>query len=140
MPDDTTAVTIRVVVDTYGIIATFAHEKPPVQLDDWDAQAYARERLEAYREALQRPLAVIGARLESAVDTSLGSAPAHGVQADDQVTVLSSQAVARELQSMVRQAVDPIDADASAWRRFLRPAWFERHRAWRLEAGSPIAH
>lgn len=140
MLDDATGVTVRVVVDTYGIVAAFAHEKPPVQLDEWDAQAYACERLEAYREALQRPLAAIGAHLDAVVDTSLGPAPLHGVQAGDRVSMLAPQAVACKLQSFVRQAVGPIDADVGAWRRFLRPAWFERHRAWRRKVGSPIAH
>lgn len=135
---DASAPVVRVVVDTRAIIAALPHERPPVQLDEWDTQAYARERLEAYREALQRPLAAVGARLETLVDTEL--APAHELRGGDRITVTAPESAADGLQHLVRCAVAAIEADRSGWRRFLLPTWFERHRAWRREVGSPIAH
>lgn len=44
------------------------------------------------------------------------------------------------LRDAISDALRPVFADAGAWRRFLGPAYFERHRAWRSAVGSPIQH
>lgn len=159
MPARPSAALVRVVIGTRGILALFAHEQPPVHAGEWDARGYAGQRAAAWREALQAVLAAQGARLEVAADTGVpadldgiaetgaeagpdtGAAPAATLQiGSDRVAVLAPAADAHELMRIVEDAARPLAADGGGWRRFLQPAWFERHRAWRREVGSPIKH
>lgn len=159
MPARPSAALVRVVVGTRDIVALFAHEQPPVRAGEWDAQGYAGQRAAAWHEALQAALAAQGARLEVAVDTGVpagldgiaetdaeansdtGAAPAATLQiGSDRVAVLAPATEAHELMRIVEGAARPLAADGGGWRRFLQPAWFERHRAWRREVGSPIKH
>ena len=159
MPARPSAALVRIVVGTRSIVALFAHEQPPVRAGEWDAQGYAAQRAAAWREALQAALAARGTRLEVAVDAGLpasldGIAEA-GTEANpgtdaapattlligsDRIAVMAPAADAHELVRIGEGAARPLAADSGGWRRFLQPAWFERHRAWRREVGSPIKH
>lgn len=138
------AAVVRVVVDTRAIVALFARERPAVQAGEWDEQGYAQQRAGLWREALQTPLADRGARLEVRTDVA-------GAMLDkptgcmlcvggDRVDVLAPAADVQGLLHWVATAARAVAADTGGWRRFLQPAWFERHRAWRREVGSPIQH
>lgn len=128
---------VRVWIDLAGIRARFARERPPVRDEDWDDRAYLDDRIAACREALGRVRkAEPGLQLEASFDTDAWRGD----------RVLVSPAVAGDdepparVVRAVEQALRPVFAEAGAWRRHLGAAWFERHRAWRREAGSPIAH
>ena len=128
---------IRISIDVAGIRAGFARERPPVKDDDWDAHAYVDDRIGAYREAL-RTLKERHPDLRLEVDFDAGAA------AGDRIAVSTGRApdgdlpanIAAEIAAAVRKVTD----DAGGWRRHLRAPYFERHRAWRRETGSPIAH
>ncbi|MDE2614107.1 MAG: hypothetical protein KGL78_11745 [Burkholderiales bacterium] len=137
---------MRVVVETRAIVARFAGERPCVQMDEWDAPGYARQRAELWRDALQAPLAVRGTRLQVVIDADVDvDAEAAGACSTqriggDTITVQAPEPDAEALRQFVAEAARAVAADTGGWRRFLLPAWFERHRAWRHEVGSPIQH
>jgi len=130
-------VRLRISIGVAGLRAGFARERPPVTDDDWDAFAYVDERIAAYRDAL-RPLSFADRdlSLQAAFDASAAGGDRIVVSAagrsDGNVPAAVVQAIA--------DAVRPVTNDTGAWRRHLRAAYFERHRAWRQETGSPIAH
>jgi len=130
-------VRIRICIGVAGLRAGFARERPPVADEDWDAVGYVDERIAAYRDAL-RPLSFAdrGLSLQAAFDA--------GAAASDRI-VVSAVACPRDdvpaaVVQAIADAVRTVSDDTGAWRRHLRAAYFERHRAWRLETGSPIAH
>lgn len=135
---------VRVVVGTRAIAARFAHERPAVRDGEWGAQGYVLERTQMWRDALQAPLAARAVRLELCVDEGgePGAAPAGDTLCigSDTVTILACATDLQPLRSIVAIAARSIAADTGGWRRFLLPDWFERHRAWRREVGSPIQH
>jgi len=135
---------VRVLVDTRGIVALFARERPAVRAGEWDAQGYAQQRAGLWRDALQSALAQRGLRLDVQADFAV-----EVVGADtgctlrvggDRVDVLAPEVEAQDLLRWIATAARAVAADAGGWRRFLQPAWFERHRAWRREVGSPVQH
>lgn len=130
-------VLVRISIDVAGIRAGFARERPPVADDDWDALAYFDERIAAYREALRSPhLAQAGCALQAAFDA--------GAAEGDRVVVSALEPRDAEVPAAVVQAiadaVRPVAHETGAWRRYLGAGYFDRHRAWRRETGSPIAH
>ena len=130
-------VRIRICIGVAGLRAGFARERPPVADGDWDAAGYVDERIAAYRDAL-RPLtfAEHGLSLQAAFDA--------GAAACDRIVVSALGCPPGDVPAAVVQAiadaVRPVTDDTGAWRRHLRATYFERHRAWRRETGSPIAH
>lgn len=146
-------VVVRVAVDTAAIRRSFAMEKPPVPPDDWDHTAYVEYRVSAYRSAL-REAALPGSHGGVRVDVTIclaGEASRRAADtldcpasAGDAVQIEAAGAVSQAslhgLRELVVGALRPLFADAGAWRRFLRPAYFERHRAWRSAVGGPIQH
>ena len=128
---------VRISIDVAGSRAGFAREHPPVADDDWDALAYFDERISAYREALRSPgIAQAGLVLRAAFDA--------GAAEGDRVVVSALEPPDAEVPAAVVQAiadaVRPVAHETGAWRRYLCADYFDRHRAWRREAGSPIAH
>lgn len=128
---------VRVSIDLAGIRAAFERERPAVRDGDWDGAGYLAERVTACGDAL-RALADAhqGLRLEFDFDTD--------ATCGDRVQVSpvhpGADAPPAALVQAIEHALRPVFADAGAWRRHLGAAWFERHRAWLREAGSPIAH
>jgi len=128
---------VRIALDLASIRACFPRERPPVANGDWDAAAYVDERIRAYRDALHELSAgEPDLQLEASFDTLS--------VAGDRVVVSSAGPAAGEPPAgvirQVEHALRPVSRDACAWRRHLRAAYFARHRAWRRETGSPIAH
>lgn len=128
---------VRVSLDLAGIRACFPRERPPVAGEDWDAAAYVDERIRAYRDAL-RQLSTDDPEL--LVEASFDTVSVIG----DRVVVSCCGPAADEPPAgvirRVEHAVRCVIGDDCAWRRHLRAAYFERHRAWRRETGSPIVH
>lgn len=137
---------VRVAVGVAPIRARFAAERPPVSDDEWDCTAYVEQRMNAYREALAAHPGVRVDRLAEAPATQPAPAlrcPSTGDLVFIEVQphpVESGEDGPASLRAAIDRAVRRVFADRSAWRRHLLPAWFERHRAWRAEAGSPIQH
>jgi hypothetical protein len=130
-------VRVRISIDVAGIRAGFARERPPVDDDEWDAMAYVDERIAAYREALRAlSLADEGLSLQVVFDA--------GGAAGDRLMISTAGFAGADVPATVVQsiadAVRPVTGDTGGWRRHLRTGYFERHRAWRRETGSPIAH
>lgn len=128
---------VWVSIDLAGIRAGFARERPPVVDGDWDARAYFDERVSAYRDALRGPaIAAAGVRLELGFDDQ--------ASAGDRVALTVDQSAGggcpAAVEQLIRDAARAVSAQTGAWRRHLGAGYFERHRAWRREAGSPIAH
>lgn len=144
---------VHVRVGTAPIRALFDHDRPPVATDEWDEHGYVEARLRAYAEALEglallRPMSsddeetfpdrddamrcprtgdLVRIDLPAIDDTAPG-APGHEV-------------AAREVRhDQIAHALRRVFADAHAWRRHLKAAYFERHRAWRAVVGAPIQH
>jgi len=135
---------VRVVIGTCAVVAQCARERPPVRTGEWDAQGYARERAALWRDALQVPLAERGVGLQVVVDSDepawcAATGPWLRIGGDE-VGVAAGDGTAQALLDFVAQAARAVAADTGGWRRFLQPGWFERHRAWRREVGSPIQH
>lgn len=128
---------VRVSLDLAGIRASFARERPPVEDDDWDQEAYVRERIAAYREALG---ALCSADPPWAIEACFDTEAADGDRFTLAPTEPAADGIPAPLAQSIEQALQRVRADASAWRRHLRAGYFERHRAWRRETGSPIAH
>ena len=143
---------VQVRVDTTRIRSGFALEKPPVPEAEWDADAYVEYRTAAYRNALDATVLAamaggvivdvqIGMTFDAAHDPVSIDCPA---SAGDRVRIVAvgelAEASLPALGTLVAQALHPMLVDAGAWRRYLRPAYFERHRAWRSSVGSPIQH
>ncbi len=145
---------VTVTIDTEQIRCGFALEKPPVLERDWDAGAYIEQRTAAYREALEAPslcvttgVLIVDLRIV-AHDTASTPSDAGSVEcpacAGDRVRIdaigETDPARLESLRDAVVDALRPVRGDAGAWRRCLRPAYFERHRAWRGRVGGPIQH
>ncbi len=131
------ALRLRISIDVAGIRARFARERPPVLDEEWDEPAYVGERIDAYRAALRvlsRDAAGPAIEAVFAADATAGDRVVviAADSGDEAAPAVSAQAIAAALR--------PVTDDAGGWRRHLRPAYFERHRAWRRETGSPIAH
>lgn len=130
-------VRVRISIDLVGIRAGFARERPPVVDGDWDARAYFDERVSAYRDALCSPaIAAAGVRLELGFDDETSACDRVALAADPPAGGGCPAAV----EQLIRDAARAVSAQTGAWRRHLGAGYFERHRAWRREAGSPIAH
>jgi hypothetical protein len=144
MATDPARPTICVTIETRAILTEGARVQPAVSAADWDAQAYARERAQLWREALASALAERGVALQVAVDLdgpALCGAARHTLRlGGDTITITARDDEAQALLAFVTQAARSVVADHGGWRRFLHPGWFERHRSWRLEVGSPIQH
>jgi hypothetical protein len=128
---------VRISIDVAGIHAGLARERPPVEDEDWDATAYVDERIAAYRAALRTlSLADAGLSLQVVFDAGAAGGDRMVVSAAEFAEAGLSEAVVQAIADAVR----PVTADTGGWRRHLRAGYFERYRAWRREAGSPIAH
>ncbi len=128
---------VRVSIDLACIRAAFPRECPAVLDGDWDAAGYVAERIAACRDAL-------GALTDSCPDLRLELDIDTDATGGDRVQVWPAHPDAdtqpASVVAAIERALRPVFADAGAWRRHLGAAWFERHRAWRRVAGSPIAH
>ncbi len=138
---------VRVSIDVARIRAAFSREKPPVLDDEWDADAYVADRAAAYLAALEQCACkagvVVDAPDEAGHDSPTGVDVACPPSTADRVRVVASRLDGASLEdriAAVALALRPVFADAGAWRRFLLPAYFARHRAWRAAVGNPIQH
>ncbi len=153
VPAGTTRCLAWVRVGTTTIRVLFDRETPPVPADEWDEAGYVAARLHAYADALQglallRPL--VQADDPARTAEAIGPSPASGdvtalcPRTGDLVYVrlpeTGDRAAVDALRDDVARALRRVFADANAWRRHLKPAYFARHRAWRALAGSPIQH
>lgn len=153
---------VRISIDTERIRAGFANEKPPVPDDEWNAAGYVEYREAAYRTALEdlrtgtpeRPVAFEARFGETAnvPAAEAGSVPAAEARSLG-VPAATGDRVRLELTppdhdadtldacvAAASAALRAVFADTGAWRLFLLPAYFERHRAWRRAVGAPIQH
>lgn len=144
MRADAAPTLVRIVVQTRAIALQGARERPVVHPADWDARGYADERARLWREALSAPLTERGAGLQVTVDLDDPGPSTPHTQAvalgGDELFVIADGAEASALHALIGQAARAVVADTGGWRRFLQPGWFERHRTWRREVGSPIQH
>ncbi len=130
-------VRVRISIDLASIRAGFARERPPVVDGDWDARAYFDERVSAYRDALCSPaIAATGVWLELFFDDRASAGDCVALAADQ----TAGDGCLAAVEQLIRDAARTVSGQTGAWRRHLGAGYFERHRAWRREAGSPIAH
>lgn len=132
---------LHILISCAAIRARAAADRLPVQADEWDEADYRHQRQQAYREALAA--AAPGLALAWAADAAelpacecLARCPATG----DVVGADPALKLEPALRSRILAAVQRVHADACGWRRSLRPAYFERHRAWRARVGAPVQH
>lgn len=145
---------VRISIDTERIRAGFANEKPPVPDDEWNAAGYVEYRETAYRTALEglragtpeRSVAFeawFGETASVPADEAgnLGVPAATGDRVRIELTPPDHDADTLDAcVAAASAALRAVFADTGAWRLFLLPAYFERHRAWRRAVGAPIQH
>lgn len=160
-------VRIVICIATASIRTRFADERLPVHADEWDEADYLQQRQAAYLEAFAVhapglpvqclpalspapsqgqapcPMPTDGAtcllRCALSEDSLWIEAAPASASASASVSA-SASGLTAEHQARVETAVQRVFADAQAWRRSLRPAYFARHRAWRAQVGAPVQH
>jgi len=128
---------VHVSIDLAGIRAAFGRERPAVHDGDWDGAGYLAERIAACGDALR---ALADAQPGLQLDLEFDADAACGDRVQVSAAHPGADPPPAALVQAIERALRPVFADAGAWRRHLGAAWFERHRAWRRAAGSPIAH